>query len=151
MSSSQRESAILESAVAHNPDLLQMKMSHYERYHPAVYVHEVLLKSPSAKTTLHKDAIAAQGEHGHVHGDGSVHLYFSPADAKVIIEKGWAERHRLARQQPFYFGWKKYIYGVAPTYLMVYAPRDEAELEVLKVLMRNSIRFMTGREDIADF
>jgi len=146
-----QEYAMFEAAVTQNPQLLEEKISHYEHHHQALFVRESILKAPDAKTKLPQTAIEAQGEHGHIHNDGSLHLYFSPSDAKVIIEKGWGERHRLARQQPFYLGSKKYMFGIGPTYLMIYAPRDQGEFAVVKTLAKNSIKFMTGREDIEDF
>lgn len=92
--------------------------------------------------------IASKGELGHIHGDTSLHLYLSPEDAKVVIEKGWAQRHRLARTQPWWLGHKKFICGIGDTFLLIYAPRDESELRVLSTLIRASARFMTGSDDI---
>lgn len=40
------------------------------------------------------------------------------------------------------------MFGVAGTYLMVYGPRDEGELKVVKTLLENSVRFMTGIEEL---
>lgn len=80
-----------------------------------------------------------------MHPDLSVHLYLSPADARVIIEKGWAERHRLSVPET---SWVKNKYAIASTYLMIYGPRDEAEMEVLRVILENSIRFMTGQDEV---
>ena len=78
--------------------------------------------------------------------DGSVHLYHPAADARVLIEKCWAERHRLARRMPFFPSFQ-YVSHVGETYLMIYGPRDDGELEVLATILRNSIRFMTGVEE----
>jgi hypothetical protein len=89
-----------------------------------------------------------KGEIGHVHGESSLHLYFSPADAKIIIEKGWAERHRCSRTQPWWLGGIKAMFGIGDTFLIVYAPRNEAELEVLKTLIRASAMWMTGERQI---
>lgn len=47
-----------------------------------------------------------------------------PDDAKVVLENGWGERHPLARG-----GWLKAY--VPREFIMVYAPRDPAELEVV--------------------
>jgi len=47
-----------------------------------------------------------------------------PDDAKVVLEKGWGERHPLARG-----GWMgKYV---PREFVMVYAPRDTTELDVV--------------------
>ncbi len=132
--------------VEQNTSLLESKLSHYEKHNPAIYVHPSLMSQRSPK--LPKIAIVAQGEIGHIHPDTSFHLYFNPADAKVVIEKGWGERHRLARTQPWYFGWKKNLFGIGPSYILLYGPRDQAELVVAKVLLYASARFMTGRLDV---
>jgi len=31
---------------------------------------------------------------------------------------------------------------------MIYGPRDEKEMEILRVILENSVRFMTGQEDV---
>ena len=47
-----------------------------------------------------------------------------PDDAKVVLEKGWGQRHPLARG-----GWLgRYV---PREFIMVYAPRDSTELDVV--------------------
>ena len=130
-----------------NPKLLQQRLSGFEKHHFALFVHPGLLAKPA---NLPDTALVSNGELGHIHGDTSLHLYFSQADAKVIIEKGWAQRHRLARTQPWYFGGGKHMWNIGDTFLLVYAPRDETELDVLRTLIRASAKFMTGEEDVAE-
>lgn len=108
-----------------------------------MFVSSKLLENKAER--LPKTAIIARGELGHAHPDLSVHLYLSPADARVVIEKGWAERHRLSVPEN---RWIKNKYAIASTYLMIYGPRDEHEMEILRVILENSIRFMTGKEAI---
>ena len=127
-----------------HPKLLETKRSLYEKHHDAIFVHSDLLSDPNS--AIPATARISRGEIGHIHHDASVHLYFSPADAKVLIEKNWAERHRLARTKPF-LG-KVNMFGVAGTYLMIYGPRDEGELEIMKTILENSVKFMTGSEDL---
>lgn len=129
-----------------NPDFLEQRLSSLEKHHSALFVHPSLFENGSV---LPETATATKGEIGHIHGESSLHLYLSPADARVVIEKGWAQRHRLARTQPWWYpGKKKFVCGIGDTFLLIYAPRDDAELRVLNVLLRASARFMTGREDI---
>jgi hypothetical protein len=53
-----------------------------------------------------------------------MHMNLHPDDAKVVLEKGWGERHPLAKG-----GWmKKYV---PREFIMVYAPRDHEELDVV--------------------
>lgn len=47
-----------------------------------------------------------------------------PDDAKVVLEKGWGERHPLSKG-----GWMRRF--VPREFVLVYAPRDEAELRVV--------------------
>jgi hypothetical protein len=47
-----------------------------------------------------------------------------PADARVVLEAGWGERHPLARG-----GWFEKF--VPEGFVMVYAPRREEEVDVL--------------------
>ncbi|KAJ9496260.1 hypothetical protein H2202_008218 [Exophiala xenobiotica] len=140
-----RVTSLFTSVVMRNPRLLQQKLSSLEKHNIAIFVHSNLLSKPD---NLPEVAVVSEGELGHIHGDASMHLYFSPADAKVIIEKGWAERHRCARTQPWWLGGNKYKWKIGESFLIVYAPRDEEELEVLQILIRASARFMTGDETV---
>ncbi|TDZ18978.1 hypothetical protein Cob_v008128 [Colletotrichum orbiculare MAFF 240422] len=130
---------LFANIVTANPATLESKRSLYERHNPALFVSPSLLSSPAAPST----AKTARGEIGHHHGDMSVHLYLSPADARLAIEKGWAERHRLSVPRTSWFANR---YHVADSYVLVYGPRDEGEMEVLATILRCSARFMTGRE-----
>ena len=47
-------------------------------------------------------------------------------------------------------GGGKHWWNIGETFLMVYAPRDEEEVDVLRTLIRASTRFMTGEEDVAE-
>lgn len=123
---------------------MESKLSLYERHDQALFVHSSLVKD--AKSAIPDTARISRGEIGHVHNDTSCHLYLAPADARIVIEKGWAERHRLARTTPF-LG-KMNLYNIGGTYLMIYGPRNEDELLVLKTILRNSVRFMTGCESV---
>ncbi|OAG34459.1 hypothetical protein AYO21_11368 [Fonsecaea monophora] len=136
---------MFSSFVQQNPNLLQQRVSVVEKHHYALFVHPSILAEPD---NLPQIATVANGELGHIHGDTSLHLYFSPADAKILIQRGWAQRHRCARTQPWWFGGLKNMWGIGDTFLIVYAPRDQAELDVLCVLIKASIMFMTGEQDV---
>ncbi|KAF4621869.1 hypothetical protein G7Y89_g14476 [Cudoniella acicularis] len=74
-----------------------------------------------------KDPInsTCRGEICHVHhSDRSMHMNLHPDDAKIVLEKGWGERHPLARG-----GWMKAY--VPREFIMIYAPRNRSELEVV--------------------
>jgi phospholipase/carboxylesterase len=81
------------------------------------------------------EAFLVGTEFAHLHGarDGSLHVALPTADATLAIEKGWAELHPLARPGVF-----------PPTLVMLYGPRDEAELETIWQLVQISYAFARG-------
>jgi hypothetical protein len=97
--------------------------------------------SVPASRALHLEPALARGpreafmvgtEFAHLHGatDGSLHVTLPPELAAEAIERGWAELHPIARA------------GRLPkTLVMVYGPRDEAELETLWQLVLSSYAF----------
>lgn len=80
------------------------------------------------------------GEIVHAHpSDGSMHLTLHPADAKVMLENGWGERHPLARG-----GWlERFVPG---GFVMVYAPRTEEEVDVVMEIVKAAIWWVGGAE-----
>ena len=79
-------------------------------------------------------------EFAHLHGasDGSLHVALPPDVAAVAITRGWAEAHSLARR------------GIIPaTHLMIYGPRDEAELETVWRLLEISYEYARGKRSLA--
>jgi hypothetical protein len=71
--------------------------------------------------------------HLHPHPDESLHAMLPPALAAEAESAGWAEPHPVARL------------GLIPeTAVMIYAPRDEAELDVVERLVRASYEFARG-------
>jgi hypothetical protein len=71
-------------------------------------------------------------EFGHLHPapDHSLHAMLPPELVDSAIDAGWAEHHPVA------------LRGLIPrTAVMLYAPRDDAELEVVEALIRASHAF----------
>jgi hypothetical protein len=81
------------------------------------------------------DAFFAGTEFAHLHGasDGSLHLMLPVSVAGDAIHKGWSELHPVARRG-----------AGPPTLVMLYGPRDEAELEVVWRLVQTSYAFARG-------
>lgn len=129
----QQMEAYLHALASANASLLQVKGSRLEGIgNPALY-----LASGRSHPLL---TARMQGEIVHRHYEGSSHMVLSLADAELVLLKGWGERFRLSGV-------------VVPwTYTMVYAPRDEEELEAWKGLVLASARFMyaTAREEVQD-
>jgi hypothetical protein len=82
------------------------------------------------------EAFMVGTEFAHLHGaaDGSLHVMLPPAAASEAVERGWAEPHPLAR-----------LGAAPPTLVMLYGPRDEAELETVWRLVETSYDFARGR------
>ncbi|KAJ2897271.1 hypothetical protein MKZ38_004825 [Zalerion maritima] len=76
-----------------------------------------------AKRPIHK---TCGGEICHIHdSDRSLHLTLTAEDITEILEKGWGQRHPLARDQ----AWPPM--PVPKGFVMVYAPRDMEELGIV--------------------
>lgn len=78
--------------------------------------------------------VPSAGEFAHVHPDpdGSLHLALSLPLAREAIEKGWAQAHPFASVR------------LTPGMVLLYGPRDEAELEVVGSIVEASYRVATG-------
>lgn len=82
-----------------------------------------------------KEAFFVDGEFAHIHpgGDSSLHLCLPPDLAAGAERAGWAEPHILVASGK-----------LPPTHVMVYAPRDDHELETVIGLVEASWRFAAG-------
>jgi hypothetical protein len=78
------------------------------------------------------EAFLIEREFAHLHPapDHSLHAMLPPELVTDAVEAGWAELHPVA------------LRGLIPeTAVMLYAPRDEAELDVVESLVRASYAF----------
>ncbi|OOG00958.1 hypothetical protein ASPCADRAFT_125961 [Aspergillus carbonarius ITEM 5010] len=83
------------------------------------------------------------GEVCHAHpSDGSLHLTLHPADVKLVIERGWGQRHPLTRES----WWWCYLRTVPTGFVMVYAPRNREELETVLEIIRAAAWWVSGEE-----
>ena len=118
--------------------LIEVKQSLYERRHSALFV--------SGKREWHPVAQQTRGEITHVHAglDGSIHVTLHPEDCKKVIDAQWDQRHGLAGVEMM-----KSIAGFSlpVNYILVYAPRDDAELDIVLKIVKASITFMTGSDE----
>lgn len=116
---------IFDDEVAANASLIHYQTSGFERNNKAIFLNDTLKANPAMTKITH-------GEIGHIHpSDGSMHMTFlSPSDAKKVIEAGWGEFHGLAG-----------VERVTRTYMMVYAPRDEKELEITKQILEAAVKY----------
>ncbi len=81
------------------------------------------------------EAFLVGDEFAHLHPgpDQSLHAMLPPALAEEAVEAGWAEQHPVARRGL-----------IPPNAVMLYAPRDDAEREVVETLVRASHAFARG-------
>jgi hypothetical protein len=71
--------------------------------------------------------------HIHPMPDGSLHVALPPEVAQEAMRKGWAEQHPVARM------------GYIPqNVVMIYAPRDAQEIEVVAGLVDEACRYASG-------
>lgn len=81
------------------------------------------------------DAFLAGREFGHFHPwDRSMHVILPMDAARSAVEAGWAEVHPAVP-----------LLGLPKNRLMMYDPRDEAELEVVYGLLLEAYRYAGGR------
>lgn len=91
------------------------------------------LSLPDGFATGPAEAFIDDHEFCHVHSGGWVHLTLPDAIRESAVRLGWAEKHPSADA------------GFVPkTWTMVYAPRNEEELEVMLYFIRMSHGFATG-------
>lgn len=84
------------------------------------------------------------GEICHAHpSDGSLHLTLHPADAKIMLESGWDERHPLAKG-----GWFRRF--VPREFVLIYAPRTDKDLDIVMQIVAASIWWVSGVDVNAD-
>jgi hypothetical protein len=122
-----RES-ILSLATQH-PQKLRHGTSCLEKHGPGLFAH------PPINRSRH-----CNGEVCHAHpSDGSIHLTLHPADAAIVLQQAWGERHPLSSG-----GWLARF--VPPGFVMVYAPRNEDEVEVVVGIVKAAVWWVGGTD-----
>jgi hypothetical protein len=94
-----------------------------------LYIPENDDKASSAEAFLLGNEFA----HHHPIGDGGLHLVLPPAWHVAAIKKGWAVPHTLAGQRT-----------VSRLTLLIFAPRDAGERDVVRRLIEVSESFARG-------
>src|SRR5919202_2069687 len=81
------------------------------------------------------EAFVIEREFAHIHPmpDGSLHAALPPEVAQEAVKKGWAEQHPAAR-----------LGHVPQNVVMIYAPRDAEEIEVVAGLVAEAYRYAAG-------
>lgn len=90
-------------------------------------------------TIVVPDALLIGREFGHIHGDGSLHIFLEPSRAKEAVESGWATFH------PFAVGET----GALSGFVMLYTPQSLDELNITFLLIVDAYNYVTGQGRIA--
>jgi hypothetical protein len=118
------------------PRPLQEKIFALARSLPGVVVGPSHVSVPGARA-FHLPSCANPADAGfmigrefaHLHppDDGSLHMSLPVEIVRTVVDNGWAELHPLAGK-----------HGLAGNIVMVYGPRDDAELDIIAALVRAS-------------
>lgn len=82
-----------------------------------------------------EEAFMIGNEFAHVHPplDGSMHMMLPRAAVREVLEKGWGEMHPMAL-----------LGAIPPNAVMIFGPRDEAELDLILDIIATSHGFALG-------
>lgn len=118
---------IVNALAAERPDVLEVRPSHTEgKTTDGLYARA----GRPELNPIARDKILDH-EIGHAHpSDDSLHVWISDRDAVEVVEKGWGQRFCL----PF----------VEKGWVMVYAPRNMEEVEVVESILRAAAQYITG-------
>jgi len=112
------------------------------RKHPEKFVTATscLEKHGFALFSRHPVNVCGNGEVCHIHtSDRSMHMNLHPDDIKEVLEKGWGQRHPMA--------WKGWVRSPVPTtFTMIYAPRDESDLQIVCKIVEAAIWYAAAEK-----
>lgn len=92
-------------------------------------------------TECNHEAFMIGREFAHIHphpDNGSLHIKVAAEDAQAVKDAGWGEDHYLVTQGHY-----------PPGLIMVFSPRSDDELEVVKTIVTRSYEFATGKSHTA--
>ncbi|POS73233.1 hypothetical protein DHEL01_v208378 [Diaporthe helianthi] len=137
--------ALLERKAAENPATLVMEHSYLEGHLRALKRRLPAGAVPGALGTPAEWG----GEIAHAHYESSVHVILHPADAAEVVRAGWGERHPLAccaeywLWRSYYHNWRGARIPLPTNFVLVYAPRDAAEMAVFERIVDAAVWFHT--------
>ena len=116
-----------------NPQSLEFGPSKIEGGAPAVFI------SPKEYNPGHSSCTRSPREafHSHCSTEGSSHAVLSAADAKLVLDRGWGERHGVSGR----------ALGFPLGYVMIFAPRSMQEVATVGMIARAVARYgLEGKE-----
>ena len=122
---------ILTELATSNSHLLVTGPSTIEGAVPALFI------APTTDSPQHQCFPRSPREVCHIHTtEGSLHALISPTDAKLVIERGWGERHGLSGKL-----------GIPLNFIMIFASRNEMEVEIIERIIWAAARYgLNGKE-----
>ncbi len=115
------------------------QLTHIEKRPSAISVPGAMamwLEAGHACDRCNAFMVGTEFAHFHPEPDYSLHLGLPKADAEFVIEKGWGEWHPMI------------LRGVLPpNIIMLYAPRNQEELTVSRLILKRSYDFAKGAFD----
>ncbi len=117
-----------------NEECIERRESVLETHASAIFLREDVPASSIAQGMLREIS------HVHSSGDHSVHVTLSPQDCIKVVDAGWGLRHGLAGVESL-----KLVAGFALSYqyILLYAPRDKAEIKTVMEIVQASISYMS--------
>lgn len=135
-----------------NEKMVQLRPSFLERQTESMFLSDGIRASQIAADTKREIS------HIHATGDHSVHVTLAPQDClapaskylidlrlietlgKKVLQSGWGLRHPLDGAKTL-----KYLLGamISQQYILIYAPRNAEEIEVVIEVVKASIGYMT--------
>lgn len=82
------------------------------------------------------NALISGREFGHIHDDGSLHIFLEPSRAEEANNAGWAIDHPFAAQGKN--GWEGFV--------MLYTPHTIEELNIVFQLIVDAYNYVTGQK-----
>jgi len=121
---------MMATLATRHSDLLELRPSKTEGGSTDAIYAKASLPNLNPETQTQK-ALGTEIAHAHP-AEGSLHVWLSQADAKLVVEKGWGLRFPLA--------------FVSKGWTMVYAPRTMAEVDVVERIVKAGIAWVSGVE-----
>lgn len=118
------------------PTLIVSQTSKYERHADALWVNDAHLACALG------EGYSREITHIHQNTDYSAHVIVAPRDATKILQSAYGQLHGWAGVKPF---GKKLL---PKQYVLLYAPRNDEEVELLLGIVKASIGYMTETESM---
>ena len=119
--------SLMRDIASEHPKLLEKKLSHTEGFSAdGLYARA---DAPTLNPVANDKLLQREIAHAHP-SDNSLHVWLSQPDARKVIEAEWGQRFPLTI--------------VKAGFIMVYAPRDDAELEIVEKIVKAGVGWVAG-------